>query len=63
LHIEKEPEVFLIITDSSRRFLSVRDRQSSYNRELDSLGNVVWKGRVIDDVANIDRYDITVNLL
>ena len=63
LHMEGEPEVFLAVSDSTRRFESLMDRQSTYNRELDSLGNVIWKGRVIDDIANIDKYDITVTLV
>ena len=57
--IEGEPEVYLIIFDDKGKFLSVRDRQGYYKKETEN-GNTMWKGLVLDDISNLDKYDITV---
>lgn len=62
LGVEGEPEVFLIITDSEKKFVSVKDRQGVYSREIDNIGNVVWKGPVLDNLANIGKYDVEIML-
>jgi choline dehydrogenase-like flavoprotein len=62
LGVEGEPEVFLIVTDSEKKFVSVKDRQGSYSRDTDNIGNVIWKGPVLDNLENIGKYDIEVML-
>src|SRR5215208_5880771 len=63
LGVEGEPEVFLIITDSEKKFVSVKDRQGVYSRDTDNIGNVIWKGPVLDNLENIGKYDIEIMLL
>ena len=41
LGVEGEPEVFLIITDSEKKFVSAKDRQAVYSRDTDTIGNVI----------------------
>lgn len=62
LGVEGEPEVYLVITDSERKFISVEDKQGIYSRDTDNIGNVIWKGPVLDNLENIDKYDIEVLL-
>lgn len=62
LGVEGEPEVYLIITDSEKKFVSAKDRQGVYSRDIDSIGNVIWKGPVLDNLANIGKYDIEIML-
>ena len=61
--MEGEPDVYLIITDTNKQFSSVYDSLGVYNKEVDNGGNVVWRGRIIDHVSNIDKYDITVQFI
>jgi hypothetical protein len=46
--------------DPNKQFSSVYDRLGMYSKEA---GRGSWKGRIIDDVSNIDKYDITVHLI
>src|SRR5205823_4339805 len=61
LGIEGEPEVYLVVIDSDKKFLSVKDRMEGYRRE-DKLGNVTWTSSTIDDVSKIDKYELTIRL-
>jgi len=62
LGVEGEPEVYLIITDSEKKFVSVEDRQGVYSRDTDNIGNVIWRGPVLDNLDNIGKYDIEILL-
>ena len=61
--MEGEPDIYLTITDPNKQFSSVYDSLGVYNKGVDNEGNVVWKERVINDVTNIDKYDITVHFI
>ncbi len=63
LGVEGEPEVYLVITDSDKKFVSVEDRQGVYSRDTDNIGNVIWRGPVLDNLDNIGKYDIEILLL
>src|SRR5215213_4699634 len=43
--------------------LGVEDRQGVYSRDTDNIGNVIWKGPVLDNLENIGKYDIEIMLL
>ncbi|HKG72052.1 MAG TPA: carboxypeptidase-like regulatory domain-containing protein [Nitrososphaeraceae archaeon] len=62
LGVEGEPEIYLIITDSEKKFVSVKDRQGVHSRDTDDIGNVIWKGPVLDNLENIGKYDIEIML-
>jgi len=62
LGIEGEPDVYLVVTDSDKKFLSVKDRLGGYRRE-DKSANITWKSNIIDDVSKIDKYEITIRLV
>jgi hypothetical protein len=62
LGIEGEPDVYLVVIDSDKKFLSVKARLGGYRRE-DKLGNVTWTSIIIDDVSKIDRYEVTIRLV
>src|SRR5215208_5671366 len=62
LGIEGEPEIYLVVADHDKNFLSVKDRLGEYRRE-DKLGNVTWTSNIIDDISKIDRYEITIRLI
>jgi len=59
LGLEGEPEVYLIISDEEGKFLSVKDKQGDYEKSVDIHGNTIWTGNVIDNISNIDKYNIT----
>jgi hypothetical protein len=62
LGIEGEPDVYLVVIDSDKKFLSVKDRLGGYRRE-GKLGNVTWTSNIIDDVSKIDKYEITIRIV
>ena len=56
--IEGKPEVYLVIYDEEGKFLSVKDKQGYYKKGIDFHGNIVWTGNVIDNISDIDKYNI-----
>ena len=57
--IEGKPEVYLVIYDEEGKFLSVKDKQGYYEKGIDFHGNTVWTGNVIENISDIDKYNIT----
>ena len=51
--------IYLVITDSNKKFTSVKDRQNRFSKVIDFQGNVKWKSDNLDDIGNID---ITISL-
>ena len=51
--------IYLVITDSNKKFTSVKDRESRFSKVIDFQGNVKWKSDNLDDIGNID---ITISL-
>jgi hypothetical protein len=62
-HTEAEPEVYVIISDAPSLFESVVDRQGAYSKKDDNVGNTTWVSNVIDNISNLDKYDITIRLV
>ena len=56
--IEGKPEVYLVIYDEGEKFLSVKDKQGYYEKGIDFHGNIVWTSNVIDNILDIDTYNI-----
>ena len=52
-------KIYLIITDTNRKFSSVKDRENRFSKVIDFQGNVKWKSEGLDDIGNID---ITISL-
>ena len=60
IHI-KNSQVYLVLTDSTGRFASVRDNQSRYKKEeIFGTQGLKWKGEVINNLNN--KIDITIVL-
>jgi hypothetical protein len=57
--VEGKPEVYLVIYDEEGKFLSVKDKQRYYERGIDFHGNTVWTGNVIENISDLDKYNIT----
>lgn len=57
--LEGEPDVYLVIFDEEGKFLSVKDKQGYYEKSVDIHGNTIWTGNVIDNISDIDKYNIT----
>jgi choline dehydrogenase-like flavoprotein len=51
--------IYLVITDSNKKFTSVKDRENRFSKIIDFQGNVKWKSDNLDDIGNID---ITISL-
>jgi hypothetical protein len=62
LGVEGEPQVYLVITDSGIKFVSVKDRQGIYSRYTDNLGNIIWIRPVLDNLENTAKCDIEIML-
>src|SRR5947209_3121196 len=52
-------KIYVIITDTNKKFSSVKDVQSRFNKIIDYQGNVKWKSETLDDIGNVD---ITISL-
>jgi hypothetical protein len=52
-------KIYLVITDTNRKFTSVKDRENRFNKVIDFQGNVKWKSENVDQ---IDDIDITISL-
>ena len=57
--IEGKPEVYLVINDEEGKFQSVKDKQGAYEKGIDFHGNTVWTGKVIGNISNLDKFNIT----
>jgi hypothetical protein len=57
--VEGKPEVYLVIYDEEGKFLSVKDIQGYYEKGIDFHGNTVWTGNVIENISDLDKYNIT----
>jgi choline dehydrogenase-like flavoprotein len=52
-------KIYIVITDTNKKYSSVKDGQSRFNKVIDFQGNVKWKSESLDDIGNID---ITISL-
>jgi choline dehydrogenase-like flavoprotein len=52
-------KIYLVISDTNRKFSSVKDRENRFSKVIDFQGNVKWKSESLDDIGNID---ITISL-
>jgi choline dehydrogenase-like flavoprotein len=59
---EGKPEIYLTINDLYSTFESVTDRQGVYTRKDDDVGNTIWISDLIDNVSQVNKYDLTVRL-
>jgi len=60
LGLEGEPEVYLVISDVEGKFLSIMDKGGYYEKSVDTEGNTTWTGNAINNISDIDKYNITV---
>jgi choline dehydrogenase-like flavoprotein len=51
--------IYLVITDSNKKFTSVKDRENRFSKVIDFQGNVKWNSGNLDDIGNID---VTISL-
>ena len=58
-HLEGAPEVYLILSDTNQRFLSVKDQKGDFEKGSDIHGNTIWTGKIIGDISDLGSYDIT----
>jgi len=62
---ETNSNVYIVVTDESKKFVSVRDRHSRYKRkEFFSVGGIngwKWRGQVISNLNNVIEIVITQN--
>jgi hypothetical protein len=59
LRIEGKPEVYLVINDQEGKFQTVKDKQGYYEKGIDFHGNIVWTGNVIENISDLDKFNIT----
>jgi hypothetical protein len=57
--LEGAPEIYLVLSDSSLGFLSVKDLKGDFEKDVDVHGNTIWTSKVFGDISDFGSYDIT----